>query len=93
VQIFSSMLAPGALTPGGDYPLRSDFGAPVQLSVTSSDTSIVSVSSAPFYFSPGDRLATLSITARSPGVATLTIAAPPGWSLPVGGSKMSVIVQ
>jgi hypothetical protein len=92
-QIVSSMLAPGALTPAGDYALRSDIGAPVPVTVTSSDSSIVSVPAGPVFFSAGDSQASFTISGKSPGVATLTIAAPPGWSVAAGVSKMTVIVQ
>jgi hypothetical protein len=92
VQIQPSMLAPGGLTPVADGTIRSDIGGPVAVSVTSSDPSIVSVPATPIIFLGGDSAQRFTITGRSSGIATLTIAAPPGWSTPAGVSKMTVIV-
>jgi hypothetical protein len=73
--------------------LRSDLSAPVAVTVTSSDSSIVSIPSTPVNFYAGDRQQGLTIVGASPGVATLTITTPAGWSRPAGAYKMSVIVQ
>jgi hypothetical protein len=93
VQIVPAMLAPGGLTPVGDLALRSDLTAPVAVTVTGSDSSIVSVPSTPVSFYAGDRQQGLTIVGVSPGVATLTITTPAGWLRPAGSYKMSVIVQ
>jgi len=93
VQVLSSALFPGSLAPAGDFAVRSDIGAPVLLTVTSSNPSIAAVSSAPLSFGGGSSQENLLITAGSPGVATLTITPPSGWSKPSSGSQLVVTVH
>ena len=93
VQVLSSALLAGSLLPAGDYAVRSDIGAPVLVTVTSSNASVAAVSSTPISFGGGSSQENLLITARSPGVATLTITPPPGWSTPSSGSQLLVTVH
>jgi hypothetical protein len=86
------MLSP-SLTPVTDLPLRSGLPAPVPVTVTSSNSDVVSVPSGPIYFYAGDSQQRLTVSGKARGVATLTVTPPDGWSIPVGANRITVIVQ
>lgn len=92
LQIHSSMLSP-SLSPAGDFALRADLPAPVPLTVTSSNPNVVAAPAGPIYFNPGDSQQRFTISGKSPGVATLTLTPPEGWSIPAGANRITVIVQ
>ena len=82
-----------ALIPAGDSSIRSDIGAPIPVTVTSSAPTVVAVPTGPVYLRGGDSQASFTIRALAPGVATLTITPPAGWSTPSTGNKMLVLVH
>ncbi len=87
-----SALDPATLAPLADYPLRADLPLAIPITVTSSDPSVASVPPL-VYFYGGDSRRNLTITAKSAGVATITLTPPPGYATPATGSKLTVTIH
>jgi hypothetical protein len=91
IQILSYGLNPQTLAPESNQALRPG-AAPVSLTIVSSDPSILGTS-APVAFRPGDSLGNLLILPSAPGVATLTIQAPAGFTMPSSGASATISVH
>ena len=87
-----AMLDAATLLPVADYPLRADLPLAIPITVTTSDPSIASVPPL-VYFYGGDSRRNLTITGKSPGVATITLTAPAGYATPASGSKVTITVH
>jgi hypothetical protein len=92
VPIVVSALNPVSLTPTGTYSLRPGL-QPVAVTVASSDSSIIDPGNATTFFSENTSQGSLRVQAKSPGNATLTIQAPPGFAMPSGGATANITVR
>jgi hypothetical protein len=91
VTIFPNALDPQTLAPLGNFVLRPGM-APVQVTVTSSNTAVID-NPAAIVVNAGDSSDHTTVKAKASGVTTLTIQTPSGFSTPSSGATATITVH
>jgi hypothetical protein len=92
VPIAASALNPQTFAPTATSALRPGV-QPVAVTVVSSDPSVLDPGTASTFFTENTSQGSLQVQAKSPGTATLTIQAPPGFTMPSSGATVTVTVR
>jgi hypothetical protein len=92
VPIAASALNPQTFAPTATSALRPGV-QPVAVTVVSSDPSVLDPGGGSTFFSENNSQGSLQVQAKSPGTATLTIQAPPGFTMPSSGATVTVTVR
>lgn len=87
------LLDPQTLTPIGTAPQLRPGLAPFTVNVTSSDPTVAAITGSPLAFSGGDSQKNIWVSGVSPGITTISISTPAGFSAPASFQQITATVR